>query len=543
MRADPRPALGYKRVSSEKQAGETVTSLGDQEAAISALAQRLGAHVVEWFADEGISGATVEKRPGLRALFAYCEAHPRTASAPGFVLVLNHSRLGRFADHEEATYWRVMLRKRGWVMRFAEGGVDDDGIGGSVVNLVNDAQASEYRKAIIRNAQRGRRGTAELGYWGSREPFGFRRAVVYPPDRARTLGSGVRKADDEKVKLVVHDDEATLVRWAFTSYARGVSMGAISAEFARQYPARKWSRPVLRALLINPAYVGDTVIGRRSGELVRNKVWAIDASQWRTIPDTHPAIVSRALFEQVRRRLAANHRPPPQAGYDYKLTGLVTCAHCGGAFTGGGFGGTLADGTRVHVYRDSGHVAGKCEGALTTIGAHILERAVLTNMTRELARPAVSAAIRRAVDQVLAPEPSHDPRPAIRQELARAEARRDRLVAAFAEGVLSDEEARTALQSTREAIARLRGDLEAAAPRPVDIANLTRERERLLRFALDFGRVANAANGRQLRDLLAPWLAGATFERSSRVLTLRVRQVPLSLVRSDVLVTHQPGPG
>lgn len=60
-------AIGYVRVSSEQQAGEKQTSLTDQRDAITALAGRLGVQLVEVFEDAGFSGATIAKRPALRA--------------------------------------------------------------------------------------------------------------------------------------------------------------------------------------------------------------------------------------------------------------------------------------------------------------------------------------------------------------------------------------------------------------------------------------------------------------------------------------------
>src|SRR5262245_17534531 len=146
--------VGYCRVSTERQAGEDRTSIADQEAAIRARAERLGVEVGAWYRDEGASGATVEERPKFRALLADCEASPRSARAPGIVLVLNDSRFGRFPDPDEAAALRFRFKQAGWIVRFCESDDTDDPTFRSVIRSLGSAQASEYRRNIQRNARR-----------------------------------------------------------------------------------------------------------------------------------------------------------------------------------------------------------------------------------------------------------------------------------------------------------------------------------------------------------------------------------------------------
>ncbi|HWI04238.1 MAG TPA: recombinase family protein [Acidimicrobiales bacterium] len=62
-------AIGYIRVSTERQAKEGA-SLEAQRARIEDWCRRNGCELVEVFADEGISGATMKGRPGLQAALA-----------------------------------------------------------------------------------------------------------------------------------------------------------------------------------------------------------------------------------------------------------------------------------------------------------------------------------------------------------------------------------------------------------------------------------------------------------------------------------------
>lgn len=537
MSAERTPALAYLRVSTERQAGEQVTSLSDQEKALAALAKKLGVSIVQAFRDEGASGATIEARPAFLELLAYCTAHPRPARAQGAVLVLNASRWGRFDDPDQAAALRFQLRQAGWIVRFAESDVEgDDTIARSVIRAVGDAQASEYRRNIIRNAQRGKRGASELGWWTSREPYGYRRAVAYPPDRARVLAPGQRKAPDEKVKLTPHAEEAAVVRWMFDEFGSGRrTLGALTDSLNERTPGRRWSRAVLRVMLMNRAYLGEIVAGRRSGALWRQRVWKTDPSTWLHVPDAHPAIVSADAFDAVQRRLAT-HTPRPREGrLDYLVTGLVSCAVCGRPFIGGGVGGRFADGSRNFFYRCSGIDKGDCPGKVGNVSKHLLERALIEAMAKELRHPTVRAAIRRATEELITPENRDTERRALAVDIERMERRRDRLVQAVADGTMTAEEARTTLESTRQAIVRLRGEYEQA-PMKVDAATVRAQREQLSRFALDFKRVAAALNGPKLREVIGPWLQSATFNKHTRELALRVRTVPVSLIAA-----HSPG--
>ena len=191
----------------------------DQCDAIEALAERLGVSVDEWFTDPGVSGATVEGRPGFQALLAACERRALPQASAGLVLVLNASRLGRFLDPEEGAYWRHHLRRMGWEVRFAEGDVEGDA--SSIIRAIAGLEASTYRRNVVANTRRGMKGAADQEFWTREAPFGFRRMVVHPPTSERVLEIGQRKTPDEKVQLTPRDDEAKIVAWMFRTYAAG----------------------------------------------------------------------------------------------------------------------------------------------------------------------------------------------------------------------------------------------------------------------------------------------------------------------------------
>lgn len=523
-----RVALGYLRVSTERQAGELVTSLGDQEKAIVRLASTLSASIERIFRDEGASGATVAGRPAFRALLEYCAKHPRRR-APGYVLFLNASRFGRFDDPDEPAALRFQLRQLGWEVRFAEGDAREDAgyIERGVIRAVGDGQAGEYRQNIIRNAQRGSRGTAEKGFWTRREPFGYLRAVVQPADRARTLAPRQRKAPDEKIKLTPGlPNEVATVKWLFESFVNGRSIASLVPQMQARDSSRKWSRHALKLVLTNRVYLGEMVHGRRSGALVRQRIWWTDPSTWLTIPNAHEPLIDLATFEKAQLRLGTipRHR---SSRIDYLVTGLVTCSQCGEPYIGGGQNGAFHDGTEVRFYKDRGGERQLCAGKLGNISKHLLEAAVIQVVAGEVEHGTVRAAIRQAARALENEQPATSRHTDLSRELARAESRRDRLIRMIADGVVSEDEGRQELSAARETIDGLRKRLASTAP--VDVQQIRRESDRWLAVTKDFGKLLRQATGPEVRGILAPFLAGATFDKDSRELRVRVRTVPFTL--------------
>lgn len=541
--------VGYCRVSTERQAGEQVTSLGDQAAAIEQLAARLKRRVAKWYRDEGASGATVEKRPALRALLADCAASPRDRRAPGLILVLNDSRFGRFPDPEEAAYWRVHLAKLGWHVRFCEGDESENTTARTVMRAIGGSLASEYREAIRRNSRRGRRGAAELGYWTTRAPYGYRRYVVFPPERARTLEASEYKAINEKVSLRPHAAESAEVAWLFERYATGEhSLQSLAFAFAARTGGdgallaghlRSISSNSVRGILKNPVYVGDIIGGRRGDPH--------DPSP-RTVyerRDAHPAIVPRDVFAAVQARLGANKQATRAVAGQTLLSGLVRCPYCGSHFAG--FGGGRESGRKY--YGCTGGAARRpeqrvCPGLHGTVRRHLLDAAVLATLADVIETPAMQRAIAAAVSRYLArgSKPAAPDTAAWERETTKLTARRDRLVAKIADGVLSSEEAAGQLAEIRAGLARIAAARDSAAAVPIALDALRAIEDQLCRRAGDFRAHAASLSGVALRSLIRQWMPQATFDKVTRMLTIWIAPTDV-LAGSDLRGWGWPAAG
>jgi DNA invertase Pin-like site-specific DNA recombinase len=516
-------AVGYIRVSSEAQAGEKQTSLDDQRAAIAQLAAKLGVTVDYVFEDAGVSGETIEYRPGMRALVASCESSARRRTAAGYVLVLNDSRWGRFEQSEESAYWRVHLEKRGWRVRFAEhDDVQDDTVR-PVLRAIVQSQASHYRKTLAANVRRGARGQAEQGYWQAKAPFGYQRQVVYPADRARMLANHVPKATDEKLVLAPHPDEAPIVQAVFAKYVEGgQSLTSLLEWVSGSYPSRLWTRSAVLRLLTNPAYVGDVVWGRVSIEPGRRTTRP--DGEWYGKTDAHPALVSRELFAAAVRRIGANKQRTRGVRSSWVLSGIVRC-RCGRGLTGAGESGSGP----VYACSSRGaHHSRRCEypGAVLQ---HLLESAAIGVLAREIGSSVHRRMMAAAIDEALAAATAEIPTTAaVDRELTVVVQKQQRLVLAVESGTLTSAEASARMSALRRDAERLTRAQENAANFAAAGAHQA-WREQLVTQALDFRTMAAELKGSALRELLQLWLKRAEFNTTTRELTMEIRRVPAML--------------
>ena len=541
----PRPTnapdtVAYVRVSTEDQARDEKSSLNDQRAAIGVLAARLGRVLADdaVFSDPGRSGQTAEDRPGFMALVAYCQSAPRRQSAPGLVLVLNDSRFGRFRDPDEAAYWRTVLKRAGWVVRFAEGDDTEDLVGRHLLRAIGGAQASAYSAALRANCKRGTRAAAARGLWQNEAPLGYRRLATGGGRPPTVLEPGQRKADDQQVRLTPGPErEQAVVRWAFEAYASGeYSLGSLGRELKKRCPYRKWSRPAVGALLTRPAYVGDVQWCRRPHDKVeREGNFVRPRSEWVIAPDAHPALVSRELFATVASRLGVNKKKRRTAvAGGYPLSGLLTCAQCGRPYVGGGGGVNRKnpdDRDRYRFYKCSGSLADECAGRIGTLIKRFIEPAVIDVIADAVANPRLRRAIAAEIDRVTAGTSTAQSgvRSALERERGELERQRDRAVAAIASGIVTADEAAATLGPIRRRLAEIPGAIERLRFEGRAAETVAEQRGALLAMADDFPEAARQATGIALRDLLAPWIASGVVDKHTRKLTLLINCVPVPL--------------
>ena len=530
--------VAYIRVSTDEQARGDRTSMSQQREACEALARRMNRAIGQWFEDPGASGGSAN-RPGFQALVAFCRANPRPKISPGAVLVLNLSRWGRFPLRNEPHWWMFELERVGWELRCAEGDEATDPTARHVMRSLTLGLSADYREAIRANARRGWQGTARQGYWQTEAPFGYRREALSHHGSRRTLELGQRKGQDEKVRLLPGpEEEVRLVRWLFRQYASGEIGCERLAELAyARHPGKRWSKQVVRAMLQNPAYVGDVIWGRRqavdSGQPIRTP----DPSGWVVARDAHPGLVSRGLFEQVQRRLEANRKRTRLTAGGYPLSGLLTCAHCGDTLIGGGGPkGPPGDPNRYRCYRHAVlsnprpfAPATDCPARMSTVPKRVVEPAVIAVVTDLVGSQRFRKLVERGCDRLLARQvgkPETLQREAERRQ-AKLLAERDRMVKLAARGTLTEEEIGPRMEVLRLELAQAEQEAQQARFAGRRVMNLGRVRDELLARAANLGTALASASGPKLRELIRPWVHSAVVDRIENVVKLAVLTLPI----------------
>ena len=298
----------YARVSSGKDA--MLHSLSAQVSYYSNLIQNhSGWQYVGVYADEALTG-TKENRENFQRLLADCR--------DGKVDLIITKSISRFARNTVTLLKTVReLKTLGVDVFFEEQNIHSLSADGELMLTIlasyaqeESLSASENQKWRVRqNFQNGRPwNTTMLGY--------------------RNEGGG----------LVVHPQEAELVKQIFDLYLQGKGLEAIAkAMNATGHTSRygnEWTRSSISRILQNYTYTGNLLLQTtyRKDHLTKRKQQNNGELPQYHITDAHEAIIPLHLFNAVQeemRRRAEKHTPKFVPHYTYPLAGKIVCAKCG----------------------------------------------------------------------------------------------------------------------------------------------------------------------------------------------------------------------
>lgn len=185
-------AVAYCRVSTDGQVGEDKYGIEAQKRDIAEYCQKNNIEIVQWYADEGISGAKDDRdRPELRKILNGEITNPPIKA----VVVAKSDRLSR--DIEQY-YWFKYSFKRSNIDLISV--AEDFGSAGKLAPIyeaVTAVFAQMEREMIKERMSGGRRAKASHGgYAGGKAPYGY------------SVGK-------ENHALIVNEDEAAVVRRIF----------------------------------------------------------------------------------------------------------------------------------------------------------------------------------------------------------------------------------------------------------------------------------------------------------------------------------------
>ncbi len=458
MHSPATKAALYARYSTEKQSAD---SIEDQFRVCERLAERHGFTVVERFSDAAISGGTSE-RPGYQALL-------RAARGKQFNVVLaeDTSRLWRSLPEQ----WRAVSELLDLGVHIVTQDIDTRSENFKILLSVHGAMADVYRDQIAYRTRRGLEGRARSG-----KPTGGR---AYGYIAARDSASGDRE---------IHAEQAEIVRRIFEWYADGKSPRWIAGQLNEEgipSPGASWNRASERlnskrkrgwvptaihgdrkrgtGILNNRAYIGEIVWNRstwkRSATDSKQRKWAMNDpaavvkhtdERLRIIPqDLWNAVKTRqrqieSMTVRLRGALKRNGRLPR-----HLLSGLLTCAQCGGTFrcvNGREYG--------CASHRDGGDAA--CTNGIR-VRIELAERKLLHELAEEMLSPEGIAHVERRLREHDR-ERAQAPKPAPKKEaagIAKKTAEIAQLRALMKSGTLSQAVAQAAIEKAEEELRAL----------------------------------------------------------------------------------------
>ncbi|WP_412033258.1 recombinase family protein [Nitratireductor aquimarinus] len=317
----PHRAALYMRVSTGRQA-ESDLSIPDQRRQLAAFCATRGWEVAAEFVDAGLSG-TDDNRPQLQRLLDMA-----TAGDAPFDAVVVHS-FSRFArDHFALEYHVRRFRKHGIRLVSITQDLGDDPMSvmvRQVFALFDEYQSKENGKHVLRAMQEN----ARQGFWnGAAAPYGY--AIVAAEQR----GAKTKK------KLAIDPVESEVVRLIFkliregdgTSGPMGVKAAAtwLNDHGYRTRRGARWGIGPLHKLITSTTYKGEHRFNRKVWKTREEK----PVAEQIVVP-VDP-IIDAKTFDAVQAQLKARNpksTAPRTVTGPILLTGLATCASCGGGMT------------------------------------------------------------------------------------------------------------------------------------------------------------------------------------------------------------------
>ena len=370
----PLRACVYLRVSTGRQA-ESDLSIPDQRKQTTQYCAAKSWPLVAEFVEPGAS-ATDDARPEFQRMIerALDDDHP-------FDVVVVHSFSRFFRDSFSLEMYVRKLAKAGVRLFSITQELGDDPaqiMMRQVIALFDEYQSRENSKHVLRAMKENSR---QGFYNGARLPLGYKTEICD------------RRGDRIKKRLAEDPVESETVRLMFRLYRFGdgtsgpLGVKAVACWLnERGYRTRLGARfgvATVHGILTNRVYIGEWVFNRREAKSGLNK----PASEHIRIEV--PAIIPRDEFEAVAATLKAHNprvTPARVVTGPILLTGIATCASCGGAMT-------LRTGTsksgKVHRYYNCSTTArqGKTGCVGRSVPMDKLDTLVTGHLANELLQP------------------------------------------------------------------------------------------------------------------------------------------------------------
>ncbi len=322
------------------------------------------------------------------------------------------------------------------------------------------AAFAEFERQMI--ATRTRTNMADIAakqkrYLGGKPPFGYR--------------------FDERKHLVVVPEEAEWLRQAADRFIAGHGyldiakwLNAQGVKTARNVG---WASNSVYRTITNEVYIGRLIYGRRWFDRDGKVHWR-EESEWLTVDDAHPAILTAGQWQGIMAR-AKSYRPKGgQKQMKYRLSGLLRCGYCG-SIMGGNRKGTEKPKFICITYQKKG---GCRHHAISVTAAE----AAVASMLERLAGGEINIPVEALENAQQSADQEHQRR------MAAIDTRFQRQIQAYENGLIGERDlqlARERVEKERDAL--VEEHLRAAAPLEADIKSLVLHEARQALWLWDHG--------------------------------------------------------
>ena len=302
----------YARVSSASD--DQLNSFASQtQHYISLISSNENWSLVDIYADEGITGTSVDKREDFKRLMADCRR--------GLVDRILVKSISRFARNTTECLEAIReLKALGVGVHFEKENIDTATMSGEMMTTLFASFAQAESESISSNMRWSYQKRMQRGeFITCSAPFGYH------------LNNGMLEIDEA---------EATVIRLIFDRYLSGISMADIADEITQLgFPTRAgmpyWQYSTVYYILQNERYAGHALL---------QKFYATDTLPFQKkrnhgqrdkyyISNSHPPIVSQEIFDAAQTLLRSRgDKSPhtPKTKYDFTL--VIQCGDCGTYF-------------------------------------------------------------------------------------------------------------------------------------------------------------------------------------------------------------------
>ena len=369
----------YMRLSRDDEKYGDSVSIETQRTILRQFASDNNLRVVDEYVDDGWSGTNFE-RPDFKRMMDDVEAGKINC-----IVTKDLSRFGR--EHVMMDYYLEFMFPEKHIRYIAvtENEDTEKGLSDFVPfkNLFNEWFAKDTSRKV-KAALRAKHAAGEitsayapLGYM--KDPHEKNKIVIDEETRwvvEKIFDLAAHGCGAAKIARILYDEKVpTPAYWKYMRH------GKFSYVFTDAPPdkAYSWSLAIIRNILKDETYIGNTIHYKQSTVSYKNKkIVQRPEEEWVRIENTHEPIISRDVFDQVQEQSATRRRMQKDATTQI-FAGLLKCADCGWSMTFGRnanannpFGYYVCGRNRAYRYKD-----GECTRhylRYDVLYAYVLER-------------------------------------------------------------------------------------------------------------------------------------------------------------------------